>query len=182
MSCEQRYDYSYYEEFVENDLPDLNLFSLPELELFELPSPELSDNSTLAAMTELSSSGMPGNCLGLSQGIGMSFSNGPDTSEQCHPSLMEGDAARGLELDSLGTMQPEASNVFTIRDQATTVKLGAENSHCLGDDVQPFDNSAGSSTAQLPFETMDSDAPSHPVVLNNASAQGACRYNRGVKS
>ncbi|ETI26243.1 hypothetical protein G647_03020 [Cladophialophora carrionii CBS 160.54] len=176
MSFEQRYDYS-YEQFVQNDLPDLGLFGLTERELFDLRGHDLSGNSSPVGMTEISSYGLQENYLGHSLGVGTSFSDGPDTSEQSRPSMMMNDTAGGLRLDTFAAMQPGASNVFTIRDEATTHALGAGIHHSLGDDVQTLDIAAGPSTAQPShLGTMDCDAPSDPAVFNNAISPtpGAC--------
>ncbi|OCT48887.1 hypothetical protein CLCR_04957 [Cladophialophora carrionii] len=176
MSSEQRYDYS-YGQFVKNDLPNLDLFGLPERELFDLPSLDLSGNSSPLGMTEISSYGLQEAHLGHSHGVGTSFSDGPDTCEQSRPSMMMNDTAGGLGLDTFAAIQAGASNVFTIRDEAATLALGAEIHHSLGDDVQTLDIAAGPSTAQPShLGTMDCDAPSDPAVFNNAITPkpGAC--------
>jgi hypothetical protein len=173
MSSEQRYDSS-YEQLVQHDLPDLDLFSLPPLDLFDLPNLDLSGDSSLEPMTETYSHNPQEYSPGNSQDVGMSFSNAPDTSEQNRQSMMTDYMADGFELDTFGTPQPSASSAFTPPDGATTSKPGAENLRSPGDEVWTFDNSPCSSTAQPAFGAMHGDAPINPAVLNHAVTQGAC--------
>lgn len=133
MSSEQSYDYS-YEQFVQDDLPSLDLFDLPDLDLV--------GGSSMTSITDTSFYKSQEKCLTDSQ---------QGTSEQNQQFKMISDTPGNVEFDAIATPQPSAPSTSTQLGPAATFKgagelvLGVGSLRSLQDEFQAFDNTAGHS-------------------------------------
>lgn len=142
MSSEQRYDFSYYEQLVQHDLPDLDLFDLPNLDLF-------GDSTTTSVIANSPDNLQEHGSVNLQQ-VGHHF-KALDAAEQSQQFKMPySTAGNNFETDAFAMPQPSASNAFApLDDPAATFNTAAQsvfgvgNSHSPDDESQSFDNAAG---------------------------------------
>ncbi len=135
MSSELRYDYT-YEQFVQNELPSLDLFDLPSFDLFDDSAVTLPDARPFYNLQEESQVVMQQDRLD-------SFFNDLDTRGHHQQLNIAFDATGSFESDTFATLQPSDLGAFTPLDPAATFKgaeeLGVENLCGRHGELQMFD-------------------------------------------